>query len=247
MTHHILPNLAKQNWPGGGSAVECSCRLVLCLWRYGSAKSLRFLFRKKSLTQFWLKWRSPRVVLDSYFRANSTLTHVSIQMIRLWLNSHFTLLFLIDLTPTQLKSQICLPDSTPTQLIWVRVESNLTHYSWVEHNPGFDLSLLCRLIRSLLKFIFTRRDISKYKRSRDSQQRTTNSCNKCRAGTREPGGGGGAVGQLAPTTLKLWGRAPPPELWTEKVVHFYFCLFLHVNLGLQQKILGQIRGVFSFG
>ena len=31
-THHILPNLGKSCWPGGGGgAVECSCRLVLSL------------------------------------------------------------------------------------------------------------------------------------------------------------------------------------------------------------------------
>ena len=28
---------------------------------------------------------------------------------------------------------------------------------------------------------------------------------------------------------------------------WFFALFLHVNLGLSQKIVGQIRGVFSFG
>ena len=42
------------------------------------------------------------------------------------------------------------------------------------------------------------------------------------------------------------GAAPPPQLWTVIVVNFYFCLFLHVNLGLSQKIVVKIRGVFSF-
>ena len=28
--------------------------------------------------------------------------------------------------------------------------------------------------------------------------------------------------------------APPTQLWTVNVLHFYFCLFLHVNLGLSQ-------------
>ena len=59
------------------------------------------------------------------------------------------------------------------------------------------------------------------------------------------GGGGGAVEATCPTTLKLWWRRP--RLWTVKVIHFYFCLFLHVNLGLYQKIVDQSRGVFSFG
>ena len=58
-------------------------------------------------------------------------------------------------------------------------------------------------------------------------------------------GGGEAGGQLASTTLKMWGRHH--HLWSVKVVHFYFCLFLHVNLGLYQKIVDQIRRVFSFG
>ena len=31
-------------------------------------------------------------------------------------------------------------------------------------------------------------------------------------------GGGGA-----PTTVKLWGRRPPPQLWTVIVFHFFFC------------------------
>ena len=30
-TDHILPNLGKSCWPGGGGAVECSCRLALSL------------------------------------------------------------------------------------------------------------------------------------------------------------------------------------------------------------------------
>ena len=47
-------------------------------------------------------------------------------------------------------------------------------------------------------------------------------------------GAGGQWGQLAPTTLKLWGRRP--QIWTVNAVHFYFCLFLHVNLGLSQKV-----------
>ena len=50
---------------------------------------------------------------------------MTISVIRLWLDSYpgfFT------------------ADSTLTRLIWVRVESNLTHDSWVEHNPGMHSS-----------------------------------------------------------------------------------------------------------
>ena len=49
-------------------------------------------------------------------------------------------------------------------------------------------------------------------------------------GTREPG----AVWATCLHSLEAVG-APPPQLSTVNVVHFYFCLFLHVNLGLSQK------------
>ena len=70
-----------------------------------------------------------RVVLDSYFRANSTLDSCD-NPDDSTLTQLNTLLFLIDSNPTQLKSQSCLPDSTPIQLTWARVESNLltTHH-----------------------------------------------------------------------------------------------------------------------
>ena len=55
--------------------------------------------------------------------------------------------------------------------------------------------------------------------------------------TRERGGGG-QWGQLAPQFWSCGGAAP--QLWTVNIVNFYFCLFLHVNLGLP-KIVGQIR------
>ena len=45
-----------------------------------------------------------------------------------------------DLTLTRLISLIFTADSTLTRLIWVRVESNLTHDSWVEHNPDLLVS-----------------------------------------------------------------------------------------------------------
>ena len=45
-------------------------------------------------------------------------------------------------------------------------------------------------------------------------------------------GSQGAVGAtFPPPNWKLWGAPPPPQLWTINVVHFYFCLFLLVNLG----------------
>ena len=43
-----------------------------------------------------------------------------------------------DSTLTRLISLIFTADSTLTRLIWVRVESNLTHDSWVEYNPVFE-------------------------------------------------------------------------------------------------------------
>ena len=68
------------------------------------------------------------------------------------------------------------------------------------------------------------------------------------AGTRNRGGGGGTGGSGGnlPHNFEAVVAPPPPTLDCE-IVHFYFCLFLHVNLGLCQKIVGQIRGVFSFG
>ena len=63
-------------------------------------------------------------------------------------------------------------------------------------------------------------------------------------GTREPGGG--AVGAACPHNLEAVGALPPTTLDGQCVI-FYFCLFLHMNLGLTQKIVGQIRGVFNFG
>ena len=53
-------------------------------------------------------------------------------LIRLWLISEGP-----DSTLTRLDILFFQADSTLTGLIWVRVESDLTHDSWVEHNPGF--------------------------------------------------------------------------------------------------------------
>ena len=46
-------------------------------------------------------------------------------------------------------------------------------------------------------------------------------------------GPGGQWGQLAPQ-LESFGSVDP-QLWTVEVVHFYFCLFLDLNLGPSQK------------
>ena len=52
------------------------------------------------------------------------------------------------------------------------------------------------------------------------------------ASSRDAGepGAGGQWEQLAPTTWKLSPLCP--QLSTVNVAHFYFCLFLHVKLGL---------------
>ena len=63
--------------------------------------------------------------------------------------------------------------------------------------------------------------------------------------SRQGRGTRGAVGAACPHNLEAVG-APPPQLWTVKVVHFYFRLFLHMNLRLSRKTVGQIRGVFRF-
>ena len=73
---------------------------------------------------------SPKKIIDS------TLT----QTVSSWLNSDSND-DQRDSTLTRLISLIFTADSTLTRLIWVRVESNLTHDSWVEHNPGCHLFL----------------------------------------------------------------------------------------------------------
>ena len=55
-------------------------------------------------------------------------------------------------------------------------------------------------------------------------------------------GGGGAC------PSNFWtGGAPPLQLWTVDVAHFLFCLFLHVNLPPQKKIVGEIRVFLVLG
>ena len=55
-------------------------------------------------------------------------------------------------------------------------------------------------------------------------------------GTREPGGSGGNL----PPNFEAVGAPPLPNF----VVHFYFCLFLHVNLVISQKNSGPNPGSF---
>ena len=61
---------------------------------------------------------------------------------------------------------------------------------------------------------------------------------RCSAGTRELEGDSG--GEIAPQFGNF--RSVASQLWAVDVV-----FFLHVNLGPSQKIVGQIRGVFSLG
>ena len=78
-THQILPNLGKKCWPGvwgGGvrsnvAAGSFSVKLQII------ARSWRFLF-EKSVTQPWLK----------QYPVDSTLTQMTISVIRLWLDSY---------------------------------------------------------------------------------------------------------------------------------------------------------------
>ena len=64
---------------------------------------------------------------------------------------------------------------------------------------------------------------------------------------RSIGPGTGGRGQGACPSNFWTGGAPPLQLLTADVLHFYFCLFLYVKLGPFQKIVGEILEVFSFG
>ena len=59
-------------------------------------------------------------------------------------------------------------------------------------------------------------------------------------------GGGGEVGATFPTTLKLWGRRPPPPNVGLSISFIFILVFFHMNLDLSQTIVGQFRGVPSF-
>ena len=112
-THHILPNLAKSCWPGEGVRLNV---VVGCFFPGNVTdkwQNLNVFSSEKSVTQHWLR----------QYSVDSSLTQMTIGMIRLWLDSYPWF-------------------SRPTQLwldsLWVRVESNLTHDSWVEHIPASD-------------------------------------------------------------------------------------------------------------
>ena len=72
-------------------------------------QNLHVFSSEQSVTQLWLN--------------SIQLTQLWLKWRSAWLNSR--LIFLVFTA-----------DSTMTRLIWVRVESNLTHDSWVGHNPG---------------------------------------------------------------------------------------------------------------
>ena len=110
-THHILPNLGKICWPGGGGV--------------RSNVAVDWFFLCKVTDNCKILTFSLRKICDS------TLT----QAVSSWLNSDSND-NQRDSTLTRLISWIFTADSTLTRLIWVRVESNLTHDSWLEHNPG---------------------------------------------------------------------------------------------------------------
>ena len=66
----------------------------------------------------------------------------------------------------------------------------------------------------------------------------------CYPFARDAGTGGGQWGQLAPTTLKLWGRRPPTLDCESR--SFLFLFVFARELGSLLKIVGQFREVFSF-
>ena len=113
---------------------------------------------------------SPRKIIDS------TLT----QAISSWLNSdsnddqH-------DSTLTRLISLIFTADSTLTRLIWVRVESNLTHDSWVEHNPG---SMWSYSYHDHVTLGDERRAVTQFTERRWLRQATIQSCPRWTMGRR---------------------------------------------------------------
>ena len=57
--------------------------------------------------------------------------------------------------------------------------------------------------------------------------------------------GGGGLGELAPTTWKLWGHRPLTLDW--QCFSFVFVLVFARELGSLQKNTGPKQGVFSFG
>ena len=57
-------------------------------------------------------------------------------------------------------------------------------------------------------------------------------------------GGGGAVRATCPHNLEAVGALPPT---LDCQCRSFLFLFVHVNFGLSQKIVGETQGVFSFG
>ena len=112
-THDTLPNLTKTCCPrggGGGLRSNVSADWFFPCYTTNKRKILTFYLQ----IIYWLNFDSS-----------------SFQLAQLWLKRYQR-----DSTLTRLISLIFTVDSTLTRLIWVRVESNLTHDSWVEHNPG---------------------------------------------------------------------------------------------------------------
>ena len=64
------------------------------------------------------------------------------------------------------------------------------------------------------------------------------------SGSGQGRGSRGQCGQLAFTTWKLWGRAPTFDCQCRS---FLFLFDFARELGALQKMMGQIRGAFSFG
>ena len=114
--HHSLPNLAKcwcWSWGGGGGGRS---NAAVCLFFFpcnvtDKCKICTFPFQKKI--------------------NDSTLT----QAVSSWLISDSNK-DQFDSILTRLMSLIFMSDSTLTLVISVRVDSNLIHDSWVEHNPA---------------------------------------------------------------------------------------------------------------
>ena len=61
-------------------------------------------------------------------------------------------------------------------------------------------------------------------------------------GTHNDAGTGGQWANLPPQLGSRGGAAP--QLWSVNVVHFYFCLFLHIELGSLPKNRGPNPGSF---
>ena len=100
----------------------------------------------------------PGLCSTQIFRTDSTLTHVTIQVIHLWHNSTLYFSWLTQLQFNSNSKFVPKPDSTLTQLIWVRIESNLTHDYHILPNlakgcwlgkGGGAVVCICRLVLSL--------------------------------------------------------------------------------------------------